>query len=239
MRYTRTIAAGLAAAFTLSGCAGFSSLDVVGKQSVASFSEVLQIIPDKVQPDVLNAGWALSAPDDSARFIWSEDFSIAPMHDVMIEFDAQPFLDAGLTPENLPEEYFLIQGMDGMSNTTIMVGKKLGSDKPEGTSQSAIAAYEQIVNKYRDEINFHTSLDHFGVKLGGGNMFEWAKNLKTNGFDESAQDKDIVFVLNPAPFIEAGVDPEKVTGWAYAQVSVEENGVTADVWKFLKPFDLA
>jgi hypothetical protein len=56
--------------------------------------------------------------------------------------------------------------------------------------------------------------------------------------DNSNQDKDIVFVLNPEPLIAAGVDPEKVEGWAYAQVPVEENGETTQVWKFLKPFDL-
>ncbi len=39
--------------------------------------------------------------------------------------------------------------------------------------------------------------------LGNGNMFEWAKDMQKN-------DKDIVFVLNPQPFIDAGVDPAKV-----------------------------
>jgi hypothetical protein len=63
--------------------------------------------------------------------------------------------------------------------------------------------------------------------------------MKTNGYDDADQDKDIVFVLNPEPLIAAGVVPENVEGWVYAQVPVEENGKTEDVWKFLKPFDLA
>jgi hypothetical protein len=62
--------------------------------------------------------------------------------------------------------------------------------------------------------------------------------MKTNSYDNSVQDKDIVFVLNPEPLIAAGVDPEKVEGWTYAQVPIEENGKTTQVWKLLKPFDL-
>jgi hypothetical protein len=69
-------------------------------------------------------------------------------------------------------------------------------------------------------------------------MFEWAKDMVANGYDNSVQDKDIVFVLNPEPLIAAGVDPEKVEGWACAQVPIEENGKTIQVWKLLKSFDL-
>ena len=63
-------------------------------------------------------------------------------------------------------------------------------------------------------------MDHFGVKLGGGNMFEWAKDLEINVTTKQAQDKDIVFVLSPEPLIAAGVDPQKVEGWLYSPVPV-------------------
>jgi hypothetical protein len=240
MKKIKRIAA-VAAILVLAGSlAACSSLDVVGNQSITSFDEVLKTIPGKVRADELNAGWALSAPDDSARFIWSEDYGKAPLHDVMLEFDAQPFLDAGLDPGKLPENYVFYEGeaMGGMGSQMLMVGRKLGgNDRVSGTA-TALSAYELIVSQYRDEINYHTSLDHYGVKLGGGNMFEWAKDMKTNGYDDSNQDKDIVFVLNPEPFIAAGADPEKIEGWAYAQVEVEEGGKKEQVWKLLKPFDL-
>lgn len=241
IKFIAAIAAGLVVTASLTACSGLKSLDVVGQQSITSFDEILKTIPDKVQADELNVGWSLTAPDDSVRFIWSEDYSKAPLHDVMLEFDAQPFLDAGLDPEKLPEDYTFYEGdtMGGMGNQMLMVGRKLGNDKlTYKDSPTALTAYEQIVNKYRDALNYHTSLDHYGVKLGNGNMFEWAKDMKTNGYDNSNQDKDIVFVLNPEPLIEAGVAPDKVEGWAYAQVTVEENGKTEQVWKLLKPFDL-
>jgi hypothetical protein len=46
-------------------------------------------------------------------------------------------------------------------------------------------------------------------------------------------------VLEPEPFIRAGVDPNGVEGWAFAKVTVDdENGRPVVVDKLLKPFDL-
>lgn len=208
------------------------NLDVVGKESVTSFEKVLNAAPDQVTADEVNGGWSLAAPDGGVRFIWSQDYSSSPLHDVMLELEAKPFLDAGLDTGRLPENYAVYDDM-------LMVGSKLGNDKLTYEGEpTALAAYEQIVDKYRSSINYHTALDHYGVKLGDGNMFEWAKNMDTNTVTNEDQDKDIVFVLNPEPLIAAGVDPEKVEGWAYAQVEVEEDGKTMDVYKFLKPFNL-
>jgi hypothetical protein len=70
------------------------------------------------------------------------------------------------------------------------------------------------------------------VNLGNGNLFEWAKDMSVN-------DKDIVFVLNPEPFIAAGVDPSRIEGWVFAKVTVDDpNGRPVQVDKFLKPFNL-
>jgi hypothetical protein len=241
MKLVAAFAAALAVIATLTACSGgLKGLDVVGQQSITSFDEVLKTIPDNVTADETNAGWSLVAPDDSVRFIWSEDYSKSPLHDVMLELDAEPFLNAGLDPDKLPDNYVYYEaGMSGMSgDKMLMEGINLGESGKVSGTPTALSSYELIVNNYRDAINYHTTLDHYGVKLGDGNMFEWAKDMKTNGYDNSNQDKDIVFVLNPEPLIAAGVNPEKVEGWVYTQVPIEENGKTIQVWKFLKPFDL-
>jgi hypothetical protein len=208
------------------------NLDVVGKQSVTSFDAVLQAIPAQVTADDTNGGWSLLAPGGTVRFIWSKDYAKSPLHDVMLELDAQPFVDAGLDASKLPVNYATFDGM-------LMVGTKLGNAEFQYSGVvTPLASYEQMVNNYRASINYHTALDHYGVMLGNGNMFEWAKDLTKNTVTGTDQDKDIVFVLNPEPLIAAGVDPAKVVGWVYTQVSVEENGKTIQVYKFLKPLNI-
>lgn len=199
--------------------------DIIGNTSIKSFNSVLDAVSDKVTADEMNGGWSLTAPDGTAKFIWSRDYSKSPTHDIMIEFDAQPFIDAGLNISKLPS---------GMAyEDKIMAGTKLGTDKLTYDGEATpISSFEQIVRLKRGQINYHSDLDHFGVLLGDGNMFEWVKDMSNN-------DKDIVFVLNPQVFINAGVDPEKVDGWKFAKVkTMDENGKPMEVDKFLKPFNI-
>ena len=206
-------------------CGQLSQLDVVGKNSITSFGEVVKTIPDKITPDVPNGGWSLAAPDGGARFIWSKDFSKSPLHDVMIELDARPFVAAGLDAAKLPEGVLFY-------DDKIMVGTKLSDGQPQYRGEATpLSSYEQIVALKRDAIGYHAALDHYGVNLGGGNLFEWAKDMSGN-------DKDIVFVLNPEPFIKAGVDARKVDGWLFGKVPVDIDGKPVEVDKFLKPFNL-
>jgi hypothetical protein len=201
-------------------------LDVVGADSVKSFDKVLRQIPQAVKPDEMNGGWSLAAPDNSVRFIWSRNYAESPLHDVMIEFDAVPFIAAGLNPEKLPENFAFYEGK-------IMVGKKLGTEQLTYRGEATpLASFEQIVKLKRKSIGYHGALDHYGVNLGEGNLFEWAKDMTVN-------DKDMVFVLNPAPIIAAGADPARIAGWNFTKVTVDdENGKPIEVDKILKPFDL-
>lgn len=202
-----------------------NNLDVVGDQSIKSFDAVVDIMGDKVTEDTTFGDWSLEAPDGTARLLWSQDYSKTTANDAMLELEAQPFLDAGLDTSKLPE------GM--LAGDKIVVGTELGSDALTYSGDATpTASYEHIVKLYRDNIKYHTALDHYGIALSNGNMFEWAKDMSTN-------DKDIVFVLNPQVFIDAGVDPNNVNGWVFAKVeTMDDNGKKIEVDKFLKPFDL-
>jgi hypothetical protein len=218
---------------SLTACSDLTqSLDVVGTQSVAAFGAVLDVAAASVVFDEMNMGWSLTAPDGTAKFIWSENYALSPLHDVMIEFDAPPFLAAGLDTEKLPEHIVYY-------DDKFMVGIKLGQDvlQYDGES-SARDAYAQLVTLYRSRIGYHTALDHYNVDLGEGNLFEWAKDLRVNAKTKENQDKDIVFVLNPEPFIAAGANPNAIAGWNFAKVSVDINGKPTEVDKLLKAFDL-
>ncbi|WP_461257240.1 hypothetical protein [Treponema sp. R80B11-R83G3] len=210
-------------AITVFSC---SKLDVVGSYSARSFNELLQSAPQLVSEDKANVGWSISAPDNSVRFIWSKNFAESPLYDVMLEINADPFIAAGLDPSKLPGNFIFKDGM-------LIVGTKLGNEKLSYQGEaSPLASYGQIVKLKRSSIGYHGQLDHYGISLGDGNMFEWAKNVDTN-------DKDIVFVLAPEPFIAAGADPAKIDGWAFAKVTVDdENGKPVQVDKILKPFNL-
>jgi len=207
---------------SLTACA---QTDVVGKVAKTSFESVLKAIPDEVKSDEMNGGWSLNAPDNSARFIWSKDYSKSPLHDVMIELNAAPFIAAGLDVNKLPVGIAF--------EDKIMVGTKLGNNELKYSGEvTPLASFNQIVDLYRESIGYHEELDHYGVDLGNGNKFEWAKDMSKN-------EKDIVFVLNPDIFIAAGVNPDKVEGWVYASVQMKDStGKTIEVMKLLKPFNL-
>ncbi|GBU21473.1 hypothetical protein R80B4_01365 [Fibrobacteres bacterium R8-0-B4] len=201
-------------------------VDVVGKDSARAFNELLQKAPQLVAEDKDLGAWSIVAPDSGARFNWRWEHT-AQANDVVMEIDAAPFIAAGLDTSKLPEAIAYNGGK-------LAIGTKL---VPEGSAAKAkakstpLAAYECIVNLNRDAVGYHAALDHYGIKIGGGNMFEWAKNINTN-------DKGMVFVLNPEPFINAGVTPDKIDGWAFAKVTVDdENGKPVQVDKILKPFN--
>lgn len=205
--------------------ASCSKLDVIGNKSIISFKEVLSAMPDKIAVDEVNGGWTLTAPDNSIKFFWSKDFSKSKIYDAMLEFDAQPFIDAGLDINKLP---------DGIVyEDKLVVGRELSSESLTYDGEaSPLASYEKIVELKRDSVSYHAALDHYGIDLAGGHLFEWARDMSKN-------DKDIVFVLNPQVFIDAGVDPEKVEGWVFAKVeTMDADGKKIEVDKFLKPFNL-
>ena len=208
----------------LGGCA---QTDVVGKYSISSFEAILNGAPNPVVFDEINNGWALKSPGGES-FTWGKDFSTANTPDLMMTLDGTPFLKAGLKAETLDQEMYLF---DAATNT-LMIHAEAGEEvsKYDGEPQP-IDGFKRLVKTHRDRIGYHEVLDHYGVKLGDGNMVEWAKDMATN-------DKDLVFVLNPKPLIEAGVDPEKVEGWIFTQVEVKnDQGQTEMVDKFLKPYD--
>jgi len=214
----------LFAIFAITAC---SKLDVVGNDSIRAFNDLLQSAPQLLEED--ETAWYIIAPDldNPVGFIWSKNFAESPIYDVMLEFDASPFIAAGLDPSRLPDNFILLD------DTYIAVGTKLGNEKLSYNGEATpLASYEQIVKLKRASIGYHMQMDHYGINLGNGNMFEWAKNLATN-------DKDIVFVLDPAPFIAAGTDPAKIEGWTFAKVTVDDaNGKPVQVDKILKPFNL-
>ena len=79
-----TVLFGAALILSLVALVSCGKLDVVGADSVKSFEKVLKRVPQAVTPDETKGGWSLTAPDGSARFIWSRNYAESPLYDVMI-----------------------------------------------------------------------------------------------------------------------------------------------------------
>ena len=193
----------------LTGC---SALDVIGKDAVRAFGDMLAILPAESEGD---AEWRVNAPDKSAWFRWDNQ-------GMVLGIDARPFIEAGLDPS----KYECVN--DDGTIVFLSLGFNMLDQNPQKTP---LAQFEKDAGYLRKHLGYHMEMDHYNIEIGDGNMFEWAKDMGAN-------DKDIVFVLDPAPLIAAGVNPEAVDGWAYAQVAVHIDGKPTDVWKFLKPFNL-
>jgi copper chaperone CopZ len=217
--------------------AGFiscASTDVVAQVATTSFDALVAKLGDKVGMSSMDPAWQITSPAGDL-FLIAQDFSRpnkdGESPDFEMDFDAKPFLAAGLDVTKLPMSdavgYRLEDGR-------FMVHFEWG-DAPLKAAQGGkdiTATFRQILATYRDRIGYHEKLDHYGFALGDGNMVEWAKDLATN-------DKDLVFVLNPEPLVKAGLDPNKVEGWTFAKVEVKDaNGKAQLVDKLLKPFNL-
>ncbi len=207
--------------------AGCGALDVVGRTAVATFEKLVTVEQPRIAFDEAGGRWALTSPGGE-RFGWSVDFAaLGP--DFLVSFDATPYLEAGLDPARLPAERYRY---DAERKVLSLVFEAGGERFTYAGSPTPLDTFRNIVKAYRPIIGYHSVLDHYGIALGDGNMLEWAKDMQTN-------DKDLVFVLNPEPLIQAGVDPAKIQGWVFAKVPVKDkSGKLAEVDKFLKPYNL-
>jgi len=225
---------GIAAIVALGGC---SSTDVVAKVANTSFNAVTAASAVRVTWSDEDQSWELASPDGD-KVSFSSDFSRNDSAsgvdfdkpDVEFSFDAAPFVAAGLDIKKLPETDGIMYEME---DGRFMYHFELGSDKFSADARKSIdATFAEIVRTQRARIGYHEKLDHYGLKLGNGNMLEWAKDMSKN-------DKDLVFVLDPAPFIAAGVDPSKIQGWTFAKVETkDDSGKAIQVDKLLRPYNL-
>jgi hypothetical protein len=207
--------------------AGCSVFDVVGKTAITTFQTLTERMGADIMLDAAADRWVLTSPGGQT-FEWSLDFS-GQGPDFRLSFDAGPYLEAGLDPAKLPPERYAFDPASGRLSLVFQAGSDSFAYSARPTP---LDTFRKIVQTHRPIIGYHSALDHYGIALGDGNMFEWAKDMARN-------DKDVVFVLNPQPLIAAGVAPAKIRDWVFAKVPVKDaSGRTVDVDKFLKPYDL-
>lgn len=207
--------------------AAFAAPDVVSVYGARSFDVLLHAKGVVVERNDATDSWVLTSPGGE-----SFGFGIrspSANADLIVQVDARPFLTAGLIPGRLPTGIYAVDTSTDMLTMRYKLGPVTLS---ENADTSPLAAFSNLVVSRRDVLGYHAALGHFGLALGGGNMVEWAGDMAAN-------DKDLVFVLNPRPFIDAGVDLKKVDGWVLADVPMmDAQGRRFTESKLLKFYNL-
>ncbi len=210
----------------LSAC---GSTDLVAKVAVTSLDALVKAIPDEVALDDAKGGWAVNGLDGKERLILSKDFS-SSNPDLAVEFDAAPFISAGLDASKLPADQYTYDEAAGK----ITMPYEYGPDKFGGSAEkSALEAFKQIVKTHRSIIGYHEQGDHYMVTLDKyNNIFAWAKDMSTNKID-------LAFALDPKPLVDAGVDTGKLKEWVFAKLPItDEEGRQIKVDVFMKGFNI-
>ncbi|MHB8107682.1 MAG: hypothetical protein ACYDH4_09705 [Candidatus Cryosericum sp.] len=208
--------------------AAFMAPDTVAVYAVRSFDNLLRAPGMKVTRNDAAAAWVLTSPGGETFTFGGS--SPAGSNELVVSFDALPFIAAGLDKSALPVGVEL----DGSGASARLV---MGYDKgvgtfSDGSDVESPKALQDLVHNHRAMLGYHTALGHFGLALGAGNMVEWAQ-------DQHANDKDLVFALNPQPFADAGVNLSKVQGWVLADVPMmDAQGRKSTVRKLLKFYNL-
>lgn len=215
----------LAAFFVFSGC---QAADLVAKVAVTSFDTLMKTIPDKVTLDGEKGGWAVNGMDGKERAILSKDFS-SSNPDIAVEFDAAPFVNAGLDATKLPAGQFTYDAATG----TMTMNYEYGQDKfSADAGKSVLNTFKEIVKTHRSIIGYHQEGDHYKIALGNGNSLAWAKDMSSNK-------ADLAFILNPKPFMDAGVDASKIKEWVFTKMPMmDKDGKSIEVEVFMKAFNV-
>lgn len=227
MSVTRILTVSLVLAAVVFGAA-FVAPDVVAVYAVQSLDVLLHAPGVTIARRDVAGAWVLTSPGVET-FMFGGN-APSGSNELVVTLDARPFLAAGLDPSLLPAGVQL--NGDGAHASLVMtyeVGVGTFSDAAES---QPLQALQDLVHNHRAMLGYHVALGHFGLALGGGNMLEWAQDMRAN-------DKDLVFVLNPQPFVDVGVDVANVQGWVLADVSVmDAQGRKSTVRKLLRFYNL-
>lgn len=197
-----------------------NATDAVKNDAVNSFSELLQKFEIMGYITDINLN-ILTSPSGTEKFVWGSR--------VLILIDLSEFIDAGLDSSKLAgllaDEIFDLQGEWFEAEM---------ADMPlVGEYQETTRVIEEIVEKKRDALSYCEATGHFSLSLGNKFAFLWAQNLQTN-------DADLIFALNPAPFLDAGLNPQLLENWRLTEIETAgERGETVTQAALVKEYNLA
>jgi hypothetical protein len=190
-------------------------LDVVANyamESFKSFEEIIQL------NDYDKQLYNVYSPDGTEILSFGES--------VRLTVDVGCFTTAAFCPDKFGGEGTL----EG-SRLTIAANNVKGVNA--GNGSNIIDTFENVLRSNRHALEYHTDKDLFELHLGGGNAFRWAKDWRTNT-------QGMTFILNPQPFVEAGLELENLEGWRVADIDIMHGPESSQtVLRLLKNYTFA
>ena len=171
-----------------------AAVDIVANRAIDSFESLgreLELHEESRQH------YDLRSPDGTEVFTFGQS--------IMLTFDLAPFTVAGFVPQEYGNA--LVMG----ETTFSILADHAGVTPQDG--DGGYDVFEAVLRSNRHALEYHMDHDLFELHLGHGNAFRWARDLQTNT-------RGMTFVLNPEPFIEAGLNPELLKGWALVDITV-------------------
>ena len=252
------LAACLAVMLLLTSCAQLNwEMDLIGRGAVEAFERVIN--SENVDVVVEEAGrrmelgsiargrwswsWRIYMPDETTLFFlrdiafdserWVDPWfgTVAQYYNAfyfVVIFDPQPFIEAGLE-----EERFFCHSVNLIDNELRKLANTVGGKPRYNEEITPIDAFEQLIRYTGTSLSFsyHDTGHHYMLRFGNYNMLMFAR-------DTTAQEDGIVLMLDPEPFIRAGVDVHNVAGWDFGphEVMTARGKSTRDF--LVKTFDL-
>ena len=184
------------------------SLDVVANYALKSF----ETLGEAVEISAYSGNtYAVYSPSRAEQFQYGEI--------VQLTFDAAPFLAAGFDPAS-------VKSAITVSDAYIIIPSENALGFMD--TGSAVSTMEAVLRNNRQTLEFHMDHDLFELHLGGGHAFRWAKDWRTNT-------RGMTFVINPEPFVQAGLDPTAIEGWSLASITLD-HGRGETVERLLKVY---
>ena len=216
------------------GCSRTQTGSEESDNALKAFNEIVKAYPDNKGFHEELQHWGFKLPTGE-KFEWSKDMS-ANKADFAMVMLADPLVEAGLDISKLDSNEWIYEpagkdekGVD-LPNRLILP-YNVSDEKQE--SNGSEDSMRRLLKEDSGNVKYHKDQKHYALKLGDGNEVQWTEKLGLN-------DADMIFVLNVAPLVSAGLDVTKLegSGWIFKEASDDDMGMGANPDQIVRIYDI-
>ncbi|AGK55654.1 hypothetical protein [Bacillus sp. 1NLA3E] len=229
---TVLVSTALLVAFT--GCSRPVTGNKDSDKALDSFNKIVKAYPEKKGFHQALKHWGFLLPTGE-KFEWSKDMS-ANKADFAMVMLADPLVKAGLDVKKLDKNAWLYEpaAKDDKGNDlpNRLIKPYNVSDKKQASNGSE-DSMRRLLKEDNKMVSYHKELQHFSLQLGKGNQVQWTEKLGLNN-------ADMIFALEAAPLVKAGLDIDKLegSGWVFKEASKDDDGMGATPDQIVKIYDI-